>query len=133
MSFNFFRKWMCISGDVHIRKWERKQMTGGNLLKIIQEIRKFDPQIESQAIAIFFLVGLEAGKDGISMQDIANKLDLAQSSVSRNVFKLSFNNKNRNIGLVESFEDPKERRRKLVILSPKGKMVFDTLKDYVKQ
>jgi DNA-binding MarR family transcriptional regulator len=108
-------------------------MTGGNLLKIIQEIRKFDPQIESQAIAIFFLVGLEAGKDGISMQDIANKLDLAQSSVSRNVFKLSFNNKNRNIGLVESFEDPKERRRKLVILSPKGKMVFDTLKDYVKQ
>lgn len=107
-------------------------MTGGNLLKIIQEIRKFDPQIESQAIAIFFLVGLEAGLDGISMQEIARKLDLAQSSVSRNVFKLS-KLKNGNTGLVEYFEDPKERRRKLVILSRLGKLVFETLKDYVKQ
>ena len=32
--------------------------SGVNLLKIIEEMRKFDPLLESQAIAIFFVVCL---------------------------------------------------------------------------
>jgi DNA-binding MarR family transcriptional regulator len=108
---------------------------GLNLLKIIEEMRKFDPLLESQAIAIFFVVCLDGGEDGISMQDISEKLDLAQSTVSRNVFKLSFTNRHRERGidLLEAFEDPMERRRKLVKLTAKGRRVYDTLSDLVKK
>ena len=108
---------------------------GVNLLQIIEEMRKFDPQMESQAIAVFFIVRLREGTDGVSMQSIAKELDLAQSSVSRNVFKLSVINRHRDkgVGLLESYEDPTERRRKLVKTTAKGKRVWDTLADLVKQ
>ena len=36
------------------------------------------------------------------------------------------------IGLLQSFEDPEERRRKLVRLTAKGRRVFNTLSDMVK-
>ena len=103
-----------------------------NLLKIIEEMRKFDSHMESQTIAIFFLVCELGGTDGIAMQTIANKLDLAQSTVSRNCYKLG--DKTRDgigIGLLQSFEDPMERRRKLVRLTGKGKRVYQTLSDLV--
>ena len=107
---------------------------GANLIKIIEEMRKFDDQMESQAIAVFFIVCLNEGADGVSMQDIAKRLDLAQSSVSRNVFKLSVVNRHRErgVGLLESYEDPMERRRKLVKVTAKGKRVWDTLTNLVK-
>ena len=58
-----------------------------NLLKIIEELRKFDTQLEAQAIAVFFYVGTYDSHNGISMQKIAEELDISQSSVSRNVYK----------------------------------------------
>jgi len=108
-------------------------MHGLNLLKIIEEMRKFDSHMESQTIAVFFYVSLYGDKDGVSMQTISTKLGIAQSSVSRNCYKLS--DKTRGglgIGLLQAFEDPDERRRKLVRLTAKGRRVFSTLSDLVK-
>ena len=104
-----------------------------NLLKIIEEMRKFDSQIEAQAIAIFFYIGIHAQQGGVRMQKIAEELDIAQSSVSRNVYKLGDVNRHKKpgIGLLIAFEDPMERRRKLVRLTSKGKRVFHTLTDLV--
>nr|WMM95521.1 MarR family transcriptional regulator [Methylophilales phage MEP433]WOZ55690.1 MarR family transcriptional regulator [Methylophilales phage MEP434] len=110
-------------------------MKGNNLLSIIEEMRKLDCTIESQAIAVFFTVCLEEQSDGISMQSISDKLSIAQSSVSRNVFKLSTVNRHRvqGLGLVESYEDPSERRRKLVKTTAKGRKLFAKLTTLVKQ
>ena len=108
-------------------------MNGLNLLNIIEEMRKFDSHMESQTIAVFFYVCLYSGADGVSMQTISQKLDIAQSSVSRNCYKLG--DKTRDgigIGLLQSFEDPEERRRKLVRLTAKGRRVFNTLSGMVK-
>ena len=105
---------------------------GKNLLTIIEEIRKFDSHMESQTIAVFFYVCLYSGVDGVSMQTISQKLDIAQSSVSRNCYKLG--DKTRDgigIGLLQSFKDPEEGRRKLVCLTAKGRRVFKTLSDLV--
>ena len=96
-------------------------------------MRKFDSHMESQTIAVFFYVCLYSGADGVSMQTISQKLDIAQSSVSRNCYKLG--DKTRDgigIGLLQSFEDPEERRRKLVRLTAKGRRVFNTLSGMVK-
>ena len=105
---------------------------GKNLLKIIEEMRKFDPHMESQSIAIFFYVCEYGGANGISMQTISKELDLAQSTVSRNCYKLGDKTeKGPGIGLLQSFEDPMERRRKLVRLTAKGRRVLSTLSDLV--
>ena len=47
--------------------------SGLNLLKIIEEMRKFDTQIEAQAIAVFFYVAVHGGKEGVSMQTISEE------------------------------------------------------------
>jgi len=104
-----------------------------NLLKIIEEMRKFDPHMESQSIAVFFYVCHYGGADGISMQSISENLDLAQSTISRNCYKLGDKTgKGIGIGLLQSFEDPEERRRKLVRLTAKGRRVFNTLSEMVR-
>jgi DNA-binding MarR family transcriptional regulator len=117
------------------QKKEGKTMSSGlNLLKIIEEMRKFDTQIEAQAVAVFFFVAIHGGRDGVAMQTISEELDIAQSSVSRNVYKLGDINRHKKIGigLLETFEDPMERRRKLVRLTSKGKRVHSTLLSWVK-
>lgn len=108
-------------------------MSKSNLLKIIEEVRKFDDQMEAQAIAVFFYVGVHGYENGVLMQQIQKDLSLAQSSVSRNVYKLAdFNrHKKKAVGLLNTFDDPMERRRKKVILTSKGKRVFNSLVDLV--
>lgn len=108
--------------------------SGTNLLKIVEEMRKFDNQIEIQAVAVFLYVAVNGNKEGISMQTIGEELDIAQSSVSRNCYKLADVNRHKKtgIGLLETFEDPMERRRKLVSLTAKGKRVYNTLLEWVK-
>ena len=108
-------------------------INGLNLLNIIEEMRKFDSHMESQTIAVFFYVCLYSGADGVSLQTISQKLDIAPSSVSRNCYKLGDRTRDGiGIGLLQSFEDPEERRRKLVRLTAKGRRVFNTLSDMVK-
>ena len=105
---------------------------GKNLLKIIEEMRKFDSHMESQTIAIFFYVCQYGAVDGVSMKNISKELGIAQSTVSRNCYKLSDKIKEKpGIGLLQSFEDPMERRRKLVRLTPRGKRVHSTLSELV--
>ena len=107
---------------------------GKNLLTIIEEIRKFDSHMESQTIAVFFYVCLYGGVDGVSMQTISQKLDIAQSSVSRNCYKLGDRTRDGiGIGLLQSFKDPEEGRRKLVRLTAKGRRIFKTLTDLVNE
>lgn len=57
------------------------------------------------------------------MKDLQSRVGLAKSSVSRNVAALSHQHRlgKPGHGLVEAYEDPEDRRNKLVRLTPKGK------------
>ena len=85
----------------------------------LQEFRKLDDDIPSQVIAVFLLV---CDEDGISMKDLAAKLDMAQSSISRAVSALSTWHwlKRPGYGVIEQFIDPMDTRRKHVRLTPNG-------------
>jgi DNA-binding MarR family transcriptional regulator len=97
-----------------------KQEALSQILKVIEKFRDLDPEIQTQTVAVFLVVA--KNPKPIKMQDIANELGLAQSSVSRNVAWLGSWSRHRKKGqeLLEAYEDPMERRRKLVRLTAKG-------------
>ena len=131
-----------------------------SLLHIVDLVRGLDSRMEAQSLAVFLYVarrtgGNDFGRTGVTMDDIGTDLGIAQASVSRNVMKLSdqlINNPrdvleraaNRRrppskralkarfgLGLLTTEDDPMERRRKIVFLTPKGARVADKLMDYV--
>ena len=140
-----------------------KDLTKGkleSLLHIVDLVRGLDSRMEAQSLAVFLYVarrtgGNDFGNTGVTMDDIAIDLGIAQASVSRNVMKLSDNliNNPRDVldraasrrrppskralkarfglGLLSTEDDPMERRRKIVFLTPKGARVADKLMDYV--
>jgi len=111
------------------RKKVETTMNAINLLKHIESFRKFDADIQSQTIAVFLYVGINEGEEGVPMTTIAKDLNMAQSSVSRNVSLLSKWSWSRKEGLnfVEALEDPMERRRKLVKLTNRGNKLYATI------
>ena len=85
-------------------------------------------EIELNVIRVFCLVA-EAGGRPIPQASIRERTGLAESSVSRNVAMLSIGATASNPGpkLLESYEDPEYRRRKLVKLTAAGKRFVEAL------
>ncbi len=96
------------------------------LISIIEEFRKLAPDMQAQTIYIFLLV---VAHPGISMKELVKTTGLASSSVSRNVALLSETHIGGQPGhnLLRAYEDPMDRRTKLVELTHKGKQVYATL------
>lgn len=90
--------------------------------------------MQMQTASVFISVALN---EGITMREMQVRTGLTQASCSRNVSLLSDKGKsNRNnqagFGLLVAKEDPEERRRKIVILTPKGKRIATSLASIVK-
>jgi len=85
----------------------------------LNELRELDPWMGLQTMETFLVVAM---KPGLTMQEIAEATGLAQSSCSRNVALLSKWHRLGKAGadLVVTYEDPTERRRKIVFLNEKG-------------
>lgn len=95
-------------------------------LKMLEEFRKIEPDMPLQMAATFLTV---ANEEGITMKTLGERLGISQSSCSRNIAALSkFHRLNKpGHDLVCATEDPVERRRKIVKLTPKGKRVAEAL------
>lgn len=91
------------------------------LLMVIERFREIDAEMQAQSIAVLLKVAKHPVP--IKMSEIATELGLSQSTVSRNVAFLGDWNRRKEEGhkLLEAYEDPMERRRKLVRLTSKGK------------
>ena len=99
-----------------------------SLMRVLEEFRKLDPDLPIQ-YALSFLTLAE--NEGISMRELAERLGIAQSSASRNVAALSkwHSFGKPGLDLVQAEEDPRERRRKIISLTPKGHALIVTLRD----
>jgi DNA-binding MarR family transcriptional regulator len=99
----------------------------GVIVQILEEFRRLDPDMPIQYALSFLTI---ARHPGLSMGDLAQRLGIAQSSASRNIAALSqwhsFNRAGHD--LVVAHEDPRERRRKIVTLTPRGATLIETLR-----
>jgi DNA-binding MarR family transcriptional regulator len=98
-------------------------MRAGDTLASIMD----NPRMEWQTAKTFLLLAVAGGE--MPMQELEKLTGLGQSSVSRNVARLGIGESLavRGPGLVEAYEDPAWRRRKLVRLTARGKAVAKQL------
>lgn len=96
------------------------------MTKVLQRIRQLDPDVGIQAVETFFTV---AGEPGIHMADLQESLQLASSSVSRNVALLGAIHRagKPGLGLLDAYEDPLNRRMKRVKLTKRGEHLMDSI------
>lgn len=89
------------------------------MLRLIEKFRVLDAEMQMQTAAVFALVAV---RSSITMKEIGARLNLSQSSCSRNVAALSGWHRLDRVGhgLVETINDPAERRRKIVRLTAEG-------------
>lgn len=100
------------------------------IYRAVEELRKIDPEMQAHTINIFLVVCMNPG---ITMKDLGQQLGVSQATMSRNIAALGkVHRLNRpGLDLVEAQEDPAERRRKIVNLTPKGKRIKDALEKII--
>lgn len=103
-------------------------MNVDRLLRLVNKFRDLDSDITFSVAHVLLLVA-EAGDEGISLTDVADKAGLGLSSVSRHAAYLGKINRHHEEGynLIQTHEDPMERRRRLATLTGKGKAFMNQL------
>lgn len=101
------------------------------LARCIKELRELNSEIQAQAVHLLLEIAIQPD---ITMSQLCVKTRLSQASCSRNVSLLSLNARHDRpgLGLVKAEEDPRERRRKIVRLTPKGEELIASLADIVR-
>ncbi len=105
-----------------LREKSSSNLVLSGLRNQIELFRTLDPEIQAQGLSTFLTIAM-SDPVPISMRDLAEAVGIAQSSCSRNVASLGQIHRHGRPGhqLVESYEDPMDRRNKLVKLTPKGR------------
>ncbi len=100
------------------------------LLKIIEEFRKLDPDMQMPMAATFLLVALN---DGISRTEVMGRLGVAGSTATRNLMGLMQQGRlgRPGHGLVDQEVNPEERRWRMHSLSPKGRAVLRAMLEHL--
>lgn len=96
-------------------------------LKFIQGIAKLESEMPLQQLHCLLVIS--QAEDGLSLTDLAQKVGIGLATASRYVAALGKQNRHREEGLllVEAFEDPMERRKKIIRLTPKGRIAIQKL------
>lgn len=94
-------------------------------LSLINNIREYSDMPISQAYSLLLIARYE----GLSVKDLAHRADIGMATASRYVsqFGKTVRPGENGMGLVEAVDDPMERRKKIIKLTPKGKQVIAKL------
>lgn len=105
---------------------QKEERRARRLLKIIEEFRKLDPDMQMPMAASFLLVALN---EGISRTEVMQHLGVAGSTATRNLMGLMEKGRlgRPGHGLVDQEVNPDERRWRMHYLSPKGRLVLRSM------
>ena len=96
------------------------------LIDVMEELRTVNPDMTVLTALAFMRA---AKTPGIPMSKLQEQMDVAQSTVSRNIATLSkwaaYQKEGAN--LVASEEDPRDRRQRIVSLTPKGEKLVEKM------
>lgn len=103
-----------------------------NLLKAVETIRAVDATMPVQALAAFLAIAIYEGEN---VNSIATRVDMPQSSASRNISSLTAWDwrKKPGLKLVEYREDPMNLSQKTLYLTPKGKRLIETIQELLEK
>jgi DNA-binding MarR family transcriptional regulator len=92
--------------------------------KVLTGIAAVEADMSLQQVRCLFIIA--ASEEGMSLSDIAKKVGIGLATASRYISALGKLNRHREEGLqlIESFEDPMERRKKVIRLTTKGKIAI---------
>jgi DNA-binding MarR family transcriptional regulator len=96
----------------------------GCLIRIVTVLRdEIDSEIPIQMAHAFLCV---AHRPGMTLQDLGKELGVSQSSTSRNAQTLGAWHRTGKpgYGVIETVDDPRDTRRKIMFLTPKGRDVI---------
>lgn len=98
------------------------------ILHTVQVFRLLDPEMQAQTIAIVLFVACRGRP--VLMQELVEAVGLSQSSISRNVASMAERHRNGRDGhrLLESWENPDNRRQKFVALTDRGRAFVKALR-----
>ena len=96
-------------------------MTADEAIRFLTGILALEQDMPLQQAKCLFIVSQE--EEGMSLSDIAKKAGIGLATASRYISALGKLNRHRQEGLqlIESFEDPMERRKKIIRLTAKGR------------
>jgi DNA-binding MarR family transcriptional regulator len=100
------------------------QMTTDEAIKILSGIQRIDPDMPiQQALCLLFIA---KAKEGMSLTELSKKVGIGLTTASRYVSALGQVNRHKEEGynLIESKEDPMERRKKIIRLTIKGEITL---------
>ena len=102
------------------------------LAKLLERVRDEDSSMTTQQLSVLLLISVHGEAP---MADVAARADMERSSVSRNMAILGPYGRQgkKGLGLLSFREDPTNRSRKFVRLTPKGQALVDELADIVSQ
>jgi len=103
---------------------ERSVIT--DAIRVIEEFRKMDQEMQMQTAMIFLLIARE---EGLHSRDLMQHTGLTSASVSRNVAALSKYHRKGRPGhdVIVAREDPIDRRNKQLFLTGKGRAVINSI------
>jgi DNA-binding MarR family transcriptional regulator len=89
--------------------------------RLLESIAAIHTEMPLQQARCLFIVA--ESEEGMSLSDIAKKAGIGLATASRYIGALGKVNRKREEGLqlIESFEDPMERRKKVIRLTTKGR------------
>lgn len=93
-------------------------------MAMLDAFREFTESVDVpvQHVLVFLMV---ADRGEVAMEDIIKRVGVHQTAISRAVAKLGPGASPRDpgLGLIEAYEDPEWRRRKLVRITARGKLL----------
>jgi DNA-binding MarR family transcriptional regulator len=96
-------------------------------IRFLQMAVQIDAEMPLQQLHCLLVIA--EAKEGLSLTDLAKKVGIGLATASRYVGALGNINRRREEGLklIEAFEDPMERRKKIIRLTKKGMITTEKL------